>query len=185
MQQSNLANETDYAALWQDSVPDIAWGTLLLFIGIILSYVLVISYTVAGQISYPVATLICSYLAFASFTVMHDAGHGSIFKMCSTLKSIESLIGWIASIPMIIVPYRIFQKIHDRHHAFTNDPERDPDYISEQKIGFGLLLSLYYTPIKYHVMSLTSLRQVKVISDTYSSSIAYIIVVYGLSLIHI
>jgi len=179
MQQSNLANETNYTSMWQDSVPDIAWGTLLLFIGIILAYVLVISYTAGGQISYPIATLICSYLAFASFTVMHDAGHGSIFKMGSTLKPIESLVGWIASIPMIIVPYRIFQKTHDRHHAFTNDPERDPDYISEQKTWFGLLCNLYYTPIKYHIMSLTSLRQIKVISDTYPSSIAYIIVVYG------
>ncbi|MFT7372522.1 MAG: ferredoxin-NADP reductase/fatty acid desaturase [Oleiphilaceae bacterium] len=179
MQASNIAYDTDDSAKWQNSVPDIAWGTLLLLLGVILAYVLTITYTLGGYISYPVATLICSYLAFASFTVMHDAGHGSIFNLGSALKPLESLIGWIASIPMLIVPYRIFQKIHDRHHAFTNDPERDPDYIGEPSTWFGLLLSLYYTPIKYHVMSLTSLRHIKVISDTYASSMVYIVVVYG------
>jgi ferredoxin-NADP reductase/fatty acid desaturase len=179
MQASNLTYDTDDSAKWQNSVPDIAWGTLLLLLGIILGYVLTISYTLSGYIPYPVATLICSYLAFASFTVMHDAGHGSIFKMGSALKPLESFIGWIGSIPMIIVPYRIFQKIHDRHHSFTNDPERDPDYIGEHSSWFGLLLGLYYTPIKYHIMSLTSLRHIKVIRDTYASSMAYIVVVYG------
>jgi len=179
MQAVNTTNETDYASIWQGSVSNIAWGTLFLFACIIFAYVFVVTYTLVGQVSYPVATLICSYLAFASFTVMHDAGHGSIFKMGSRFKPIESLIGWIASIPMVIVPYRIFQKIHDRHHAFTNDPERDPDYIPEQKTWFRLLLSLYYTPIKYHVMSLTSLRKIKVIRNTYASSIAYMIGLYG------
>jgi ferredoxin-NADP reductase/fatty acid desaturase len=179
MQPSNLAYDTDYSSIWQKSVPEIAWVTILLLFGIILSYVLVISYTVGGYLPYPVAALICSYLSFASFTVMHDAGHGSIFKMGSVFKPLESVIGWVASLPMLIVPYRIFQKIHDRHHAFTNDPERDPDYIGEQRTWYGLLFSLYYTPIKYHVMSLTSLRHIKVITDTYRSSVAYTIVVYG------
>jgi len=178
MKPSDLANETNYSSMWQASVPDIAWGTISMFVGIILAYVLVISFTVAGDISFPIATLICSYLAFASFTVTHDAGHGSIIKMGSSLKPLEGVIGWLASVPMLIMPFRLFQKIHDRHHAFTNDPERDPDYIGEPKSWYSLLLSLYYTPFGYHVKSVTTLRHIKTISDTYRSSIIYFFVVY-------
>jgi len=178
MKPIDLANETNYSSMWQASVPDIAWGTISMFLGIILAYVLIIPFALSGDISLPIATLLCSYLAFASFTVTHDAGHGSIIKMGSALKPLEGVIGWAASIPMLIMPFRIFQKIHDRHHAFTNDPERDPDYIGEPKSWYSLLLSLYYTPFGYHVQSVTKLRHIKTISDTYRSSIVYLLVVY-------
>ncbi len=178
MQQVNLVDENNNTSTWQASTSNIAWGTILMFLGIIMGYVLVIGFTLNEQISYPVATLICSYLAFASFTVTHDAGHGSIFKMGSPLKPLESIIGWGASIPMLIMPFRIFQKIHDRHHAFTNDPDRDPDYIGDSTSWWDLLLKLYYTPFGYHVKSVTSLRHIKAISNTYRSSVVYMLVVY-------
>jgi len=179
MNTSHTHFEADYTSLWQEAAPDIAWGTLLLFAGIIAGYVFTISATLSGALSYVWATLICAYLAFASFTVMHDAGHGSIFRMGSRLKFLEDLIGWIASVPMLVAPYRFFQKIHDRHHAFTNDPDRDPDHFSLGTKWYQILANIYYIPIQYHVMSVTSLKHIKLFRDTYASTLVYFAVIGG------
>lgn len=168
-----------YSGEWQKAMPELAWGTLLLFSGIILGYAVVITYSLSGQVSYPAASLICTYLCFASFTVQHDAGHGSIFKMGSSFKFLESIIGWIASLPLLVSPFRLFQKIHDRHHAFTNDPERDPDHFSLGTKWYQVLLNIYYMPIKYHVMALTTLRHIKIFRDTYLSTAFYLIGVFA------
>ncbi len=92
----------NYTALWQGSIPNIAWGTLALLLMIVCGYILVVSSTLAGLISYPFASIICTYLCFASFTIQHDAGHGNIFKMGSALKPLENTIGWVASIPLLV-----------------------------------------------------------------------------------
>jgi ferredoxin-NADP reductase/fatty acid desaturase len=163
--------------MWQNAMPEVAWGTICLFLGIILAYVLVISSAVAGIISYPFAALICSYLCFASFTIQHDASHGNIFKMGSPFKFIEDIIGWVASIPLLISPYRLFQKIHDRHHAFTNDPDRDPDHFTFGTKWYQILLSTYYMPIKYHIMSFTTLSHIKIFRDTYASTVIFTLLI--------
>jgi len=180
MQYSNVEDDKSYTATWQDSMPDIAWGTLFLFLGIVLGYYLVIHSALDGSISYPVATLICAYLAFASFTVAHDAGHGSVIRLGSPFKPVETIVGWIASIPLLLVPYRFFQKIHDRHHAFTNDPDRDPDQYTFGDKWYQIALNCLWIPFRYHVLSVTTIRHIKVIRDTYPSTIAYFVVILGL-----
>jgi len=178
--QDQQKNEQDaYEAMWQDSIPAIAWGTILLFFGVIFGYTLTISATVNGLLPYPVATLICGYLAFVSFTVVHDAGHGSIFRTGSALKPLESLLGWVSCIPLLLVPYRFFQKIHNRHHAFTNDPERDPDYFGGAKSWYGIVLNAMYIPFKYHWLAVTEFRHIKVFRDTYISTVIYLSLMFG------
>ena len=169
----------NYTALWQGSMPNIAWGTLALLLMIVCGYILVVSSTLAGLISYPFASIICTYLCFASFTIQHDAGHGNIFKMGSALKPLENAIGWVASIPLLVSPYRLFKTIHDRHHAFTNDPERDPDHFSFGTKWYQILLNTYYMPLKYLIMALTTLRHIKIFRDTYISSALYLLLVLG------
>tara|TARA_R110001592_G_scaffold272544_1_gene539354 strand:- start:3651 stop:5567 length:1917 start_codon:yes stop_codon:yes gene_type:complete len=159
--------------MWQDSMPEIAWGTFLLALGIALGYYFTISNALDGDLPYPLATLICTYLCFASFTIVHDAGHGGIIRLGSSLKPIQDILGWIYSVPLIITPYRFFQKIHDRHHAFTNDPGRDPDHFHLGGKWYQILLNMFYVPFQYHVMALTSLRNIKSFRDTYLSSIIY------------
>ncbi|MFD2178167.1 fatty acid desaturase [Veronia pacifica] len=172
---SEMSNEMEknYSDVWQHFMPDIAVGTVALFFAIVIGYVITILTALFGYMSYPIAAAICSYLAFASFTVMHDAGHGGIIKMGSKLKPLEDVLGWICSVPLVLVPYRFFQKIHDRHHAFTNDPDRDPDHFTFGKQWYMVLLNCVYIPFRYHWMSVTSLRNLKVFRDTYPSTIAY------------
>jgi ferredoxin-NADP reductase/fatty acid desaturase len=169
----------NYTTLWQESMPNIAWGTLALLFGVSSAYVLVITSALAGSMPYPLATFICTYLCFASFTVQHDASHGNIFGMGSPLKFLEDIFGWIASVPLLVSPYRLFKTIHDRHHAFTNDPERDPDHFTFGTKWYQILLNTYYMPLKYHIMAFTTLGHIKIFRDTYASTAVYLLLVLG------
>jgi len=179
MQNVEEINSEDYTSLWQESMPDIAWGTIFLAISIAVGYYLTITSALEGSIHYAAASLICGYLSFASFTVLHDAGHGGIVRMGSPLKPIEDILGWAYSLPLCLIPYRFFQKIHDRHHAFTNDPERDPDHFILGSKWYQVLPNIFLIPFQYHYMSVTSLRHIKIFRDTYISSIAYFALVFG------
>lgn len=179
METINKMNASGFETAWQNSVPNVAWGTIALFGGIVLGYILTINAALSGALHYGIATLLLGYFCFASFTVMHDAGHGSIVKIGSKLKPLETLLGWLSSVPLLIAPYRAFQRIHDRHHAFTNDPERDPDHFSFGDRWYQVLLNTFFIPIQYHWLMFTKLRHIKVIRSTYLSTIVYTLCVFG------
>ncbi|TQV70931.1 2Fe-2S iron-sulfur cluster binding domain-containing protein [Aliikangiella marina] len=166
-----------YHSLWQNAVPDIAWGTVALFIGYVSGYTLVIIGIVSGHLPYELATIFCAYLAYVGFTIAHDAGHGSIIASGSRFKFVESLLGWITAIPLLLVPFPLFKRIHDRHHAFTNDPDRDPDHFSFGNRWYQVLLNCFYIPIQYHHLAFTKLKNIKTIRDTYPTTFIYFVLV--------
>ena len=62
---------------------------------------------------------ICLYL---SFTVMHDATHGTAHRS----KKVGLALGRICGLALL-APLPIFWGVHHEHHGHTNDPARDPD----------------------------------------------------------
>jgi beta-carotene hydroxylase len=64
---------------------------------------------------------ICLYL---SFTVLHDAMHGTAHRS----KAIGNAMGRICGFALL-APLPIFRGVHHEHHGHTNDPERDPDLV--------------------------------------------------------
>ena len=164
--------------VWQRALPKtIAWGTVLLFAGLVLGYVVTLFAVSQGALPYWFSTPICAYLAFACFTVLHDAGHGSIVPKGSKLKPLETILGWICAVPLLLVPYRAFQKIHDRHHAFTNDPDRDPDHFSFGDRWYQVILNCLFIPVQYHKLIFTRYRKMEVFRATYFSTFFYMSVV--------
>lgn len=170
----------DYTSVWQNSVPKVAWGTILLFCGYILGYILVISLALHRVLPYPIATMCCAYLAYVGFTIVHDAGHGSIIEEGSPLKPLESMMGWISGVPLLLIPYSMFKHIHNRHHAYTNDPERDPDHFSFGKKWYQIALNCLFIPFQYHIMAFTTLKHDPCIQKTYITSLIYFSVISGL-----
>lgn len=168
----------DPESLWQLDVPRVAWGTVLLFALIISGYILVYAGLVYEFFSLTTASVICCVCCYASFTVVHDAGHGSLFRQDSGAKKLEGLIGWIASIPLLLAPFRFFQKMHDRHHAFTNDPERDPDYFNCHGNLALVLINGLLLPLRYHLMALTIFRQDPHFRKTFFSTSVYLVLIW-------
>ena len=64
---------------------------------------------------------VCLYL---SFTVLHDAMHGTAHRS----KAIGNAMGRVCGFGLL-VPLPIFRGVHHEHHGHTNDPDRDPDLI--------------------------------------------------------
>lgn len=179
MQSNTSINQTNYSQNWQQAAPTIAWGTIALFIFVVLSYWLTISQALQGQLNYFYACVICTYLAYASFTIVHDAGHGSIFASTSRFKPLEAAIGWIASISLLVTSFRFFQLIHDRHHAHTNNPDLDPDHIWADDNLLQLLASIYFIPIQYYIKLFTVYKNDPVCRQSYFSTFGYLVLVHG------
>jgi len=180
MQTLDVNKTKNYASVWQDYAPNIAWGTILLFVVYLLGYYFTISSAMDGSLSYLSASLLCSILVYVGFTILHDAGHGSIIRMGSAFKPLETIMGWVSSLPFLFLSYVFFQKIHDRHHAFANDPDRDPDHYYLAGTWYGVILNCLGLPVQYHILALTKLRHIKAISDTFLATFVYQCVVFSI-----
>ncbi|MEI8258270.1 MAG: fatty acid desaturase, partial [Deltaproteobacteria bacterium] len=74
--------------------------------------------------------IINTVLASTFYMPLHEATHKNIWGQNPTARWGENLIGMACSIPSGI-SFTSHRPAHMRHHAFTNDPDRDPDHFTE------------------------------------------------------
>lgn len=86
-----------------------------------------------------------SLFASTFYMPLHEATHKNIMGKSSRGRAIEEAIGRLSSIPTGI-EFTAHRAGHMRHHAFTNDPTRDPDHFTE-----GRLIEL---PLKFYGMTM-------------------------------
>lgn len=89
--------------------------------------------------------LLNSVFASTFYMPMHEAAHKNIWGKVPTGRRLEDMIGSLCSIPTGI-QFSAHRASHMRHHAFTNDPERDPDHFTD-----GRLREL---PVKFYGMTM-------------------------------
>jgi beta-carotene hydroxylase len=65
---------------------------------------------------------------------MHEAAHKNIWGKSSKGRWVEEAIGVASSVPTGI-NFSSHRAGHMRHHAYTNDPERDPDHFTDGKLS--------------------------------------------------
>jgi fatty acid desaturase len=68
------------------------------------------------------STIILHY----SYYPTHEAEHGNIGQPNSRWRWLNELIGHASAFPFLL-PYRLHRIMHIRHHAYTNDDNKDPD----------------------------------------------------------
>lgn len=115
-------------------LPAVAWPTVALGVG---SATVWAAGAYAGAVlGWPVAATlpIQSAAAFAVFTPMHDASHGAA---APRVRWINGTMGRLGAF-ILGAPFPAYRHVHMKHHKYTNDPERDPDYWS----GSGPVLLL-------------------------------------------
>lgn len=66
-------------------------------------------------------------VATTFYMPMHEATHGNIWGDVGTGRWVEDLIGTLSSFA-VGISYRGHRISHMKHHAYTNDPARDPDF---------------------------------------------------------
>ena len=62
-----------------------------------------------------------------SYLPSHAGQHGHLSGKYKNLKWLNALVGQISLIPLA-QSHHVLKAIHMKHHAHTNDPEKDPDY---------------------------------------------------------
>lgn len=91
------------------------------------AWVGVIALAMNGVLPYPVACLANGWIAYLMYMSLHAATHGNVSGRHSNLRWANDLVGSVSAIPLWF-SYRSHRISHMKHHAYTNNPERDPDY---------------------------------------------------------
>lgn len=158
---------------WTDYSSGIAWGTVALSIGVSLAYIGLIAGIASDLISLPIGMLIATVIIYLGFTVAHEAGHGNISHEVTWMKPYERMLGWSMNLLFLVLPFGLFAKIHDYHHAFTNDPDRDPDHWVSGDTWIEASWRAATLPFNYLYLAATRFKNDPVISQTHKSSLAY------------
>jgi len=87
-----------------------------------------------------IAFIIATICACLAYLPSHESQHGNYSRGKSNLKWLDAFVGHITLIPLIY-PYEILRVTHMKHHAYSNDPNKDPDYrIGNAKSQLDVLL---------------------------------------------
>lgn len=89
-------------------------------------WVAVIALVLNGTLSLAAGFLLNLFFAQACYMPMHEATHGNVNGGRRGLTWLNDWVGRLTAIPLCS-SYRGHEYDHMRHHAHTNDPERDPD----------------------------------------------------------
>lgn len=117
----------------------VAWPTLGLAL-VVLSATPILWLTVQrGVLPLGAASTLAVVVAYLAFTVMHEVAHGNVHGDVGVLKPVAEAAGWYSAV-LLLAPYPLFRLLHLRHHAFTNHPDKDPDYWISASAGARLLL---------------------------------------------
>lgn len=106
----------------------VAWFTVALVLVVVSGFVLNLALFAAGVYSWWVALPILAVLTYASYTPLHEAAHGNVHGSRDGLKWLNDLCGYLVA-PLIAVPYASHRHEHFTHHRYTNQPDKDPDYV--------------------------------------------------------
>lgn len=106
----------------------LAWPTVAL-VGLVLAGLIATLWAfAAGAMPLWAATLVYAALTYLSYTPLHEAAHGNIHGRHDRLQWLNDLCGYLVA-PLIMVPFSTHKVEHFTHHRYTNQPDKDPDYV--------------------------------------------------------
>ncbi len=139
MSESILKAEAQANAVARLAMGEVAWPTIVLAAGLFTAYPAVLIGFAMGSLPLWVATLLLSVIVYASYTVLHEAVHGSINGQNRSLKWANDALGYIAG-QIIGTSMLAHRKEHLAHHIHTNIEGQDPDLPLAGRPGFYLVL---------------------------------------------
>lgn len=133
----------DHAALNKQAIAaakrhmgPVARLTIALTVAVLAGFVLNLWLFATGVLSAWAALPILAALTYLAYTPLHEAVHGNINGEHERLKWLNDLCGYLVA-PLIAIPFSSHRVEHFTHHRYTNQPDKDPDYmVSEMGKGF-------------------------------------------------
>lgn len=130
----------------------IAWRLIATFVAFTLAWIAILAAGFTGAIPLWLGAILSFVVATTFYMPMHEATHGNIWGDVSTRRWVEDAIGTLSSIP-VGFSYRGHRISHMRHHAFTNDPAKDPDFFAQGRLRdlpkkfYGAVLVRTFLPL--------------------------------------
>ena len=140
------------------ALPTVIFAALF-FIG----YILTILSMLSGVMPWTVGFFLGAVLTYASYTIMHDAAHGSICGKKKSLKWLNNGLGYISG-QIIFMPFIAHQQEHLAHHRHTNVAGQDPDLYATRDSLWSLIrgtLIVGALQYKYYFQNCWRLAQTK------------------------
>ena len=107
---------------------ELAWPTVLLVVLVLAGMAATLALFAAGSLPLWAAIPLYGALTYFSYTPLHEAAHGNIHGGNDRLKWLNDLCGYLVA-PLIAVPYSTHTVEHFTHHRYTNQPDKDPDFV--------------------------------------------------------
>jgi len=115
----------------------VALPTVLLTAVVLLAFVANLALFAGGWMPLWAAIALYAALTYMSYTPLHEAAHGNIHGGNDEKQWLNDLCGYLVA-PLIMVPFSTHKVEHFTHHRYTNQPDKDPDYIV-RGMGKGLI----------------------------------------------
>lgn len=111
----------------------VEWRIIMTFLLFAIAWTGVVVLGIRGRVSLWAAFPLQVALASTFYMPMHESVHGNISGRVMHMRWLNELVGKLASVPLLM-GHAAHRASHMKHHAFTNEPGRDPDYISRGRI---------------------------------------------------
>jgi beta-carotene hydroxylase len=105
----------------------VAWPTVILAVVAAATYVGTLLLVVGDQMSLAPAVIILALASYATYTVLHEAAHGSISGNQRGMRWLNEALGYLAAW-VLLIPMTAHRHEHLAHHRHANMPDDDPDY---------------------------------------------------------
>ncbi len=115
------------AAIAGEYMGGVAWPTVVLGPVLGIAYIATVLMTLAGTLSLWLAVPLVALLTYLSYTVLHEAVHGSIAGNEHSLRWLNDALGYLAAW-ITMIPLTAHRHEHLAHHRHTNEPSNDPDF---------------------------------------------------------
>ncbi len=122
----------------------VAWLTVMMTVSVVVAFVAHLLLFAQGLVPVWAALPILAILTYMSYTPLHEAAHGNINGNKEGLKWLNDLCGYLVA-PLIAIPYASHRHEHFTHHRYTNQPDKDPDFVVTG-LGRGILSFLITIP---------------------------------------
>lgn len=136
----------------------VAWPTVALAVCAVAGHAGVCAAALAGLLPLWAGAIANTLLAYLAFTPMHEASHGNVNGREAGLAWLNEAVGWATGV-LLLSPFSAFRALHLRHHAATNDPERDPDYWVASRHPLSIAFRCATIIVEYHVAYLRGVAE--------------------------
>lgn len=128
MSQNVSSANREAAAFAKQYMGQFSWPTVALVAAVLVGFIANLTLFAYGALPAWAAMLILAALTYMSYTPVHEAVHGNINGKHGSLQWVNDGCGYLMA-PLIAIPFTSHRVEHFTHHRYTNQPDKDPDYV--------------------------------------------------------